>query len=326
MRLAFLVIALAAGITCSAAAAAEPEPFPEPVGAPATPPNSRMIGLVLEAPIYSFYLGSPNIHGEAYVPNFIPRLGPQLSWNGFGGRMTFSLPIPQKEIDRRGESEQTNFLFNFYWSRFAVNFYYQHFKGFYVASPFTEVSSSRPKRYTQLPEATAQHWGFNLYLKSDLSKYGFDTAFDENKLDLVPGADWVYVPFFRHWRIDLGDKIIPGTDSDSLQTIPDVRAGTFDTAGVALGYSKTWIWGRYFSSGLGSLGPAAQLQKYHDSGNEFSKVTLAGKLNLKVSAGVKSRNTIWGAQVMMDTLYSHIAGTEIYSTLASAELFVNRRF
>lgn len=304
-----------------------PDPvLPLPSGVPETSETSRVLGLVLELPIYSFYLGSPNIKGEAYVPNYIPRLGPQISWNGYGARMTFSLGLPAKERQRRGDTDQRNFLFNFYWKQYAVNLYYQYFKGFYVASPFTEISSSKPDRYTQLPEAAVSHYGVNVYLKSDFSRYGLDTAFDQSKLHRVDGEDWIYAPFYRRWSIDLGDVIIPGTAPDSMQSIPDVTGGTFDTVGLAYGYSKTWIWERYFASALGSIGPGVQYQRYEDSGNQFTKITLAGKFNGKLAAGVRGKDHIFGMQFLIDTLYSRIAGTEIYSTMATVEAYVNKSF
>ncbi len=294
------------------------------VAQPTDKEKSFVVGLVLEFPIYSFYLGSPDIRGEAYVPSFVPRLGPQISWKGFGTRMTFSTGLPSREKDRRGESEQTNFLFNFYWKQFAVNLYYQYFKNFYVASPFSELSQSKPDRYSQLPDAEVSHFGINLYLKSDLSKYGLNTAFDQKKFKRVSGDGWIYVPFYRHWEIDLGSRIIKGSESESKDTIPDINGGSFDTLGLAYGYSTTYVKGPYFASGLISLGPGVQRQEYEDSGSRFTKFTLAGKLNGKIAFGKLINDYTLGSHITLDTLYSRIEGTEIYSTMASVEFYLNK--
>lgn len=71
-----------------------------------------LVEAVLELPLYSFYLGAPAVDGVAYVPNFAPRLGPRLVYREFGAMITFSLPIPELEKYRRGDSVQENFIFN----------------------------------------------------------------------------------------------------------------------------------------------------------------------------------------------------------------------
>lgn len=283
-----------------------------------------ILGGVLEFPIYSFYVGSPNINGKAFVPNFAPRLGPRVAWKKLGVRATFALPIPSAEIERRGESKQRNFIFNFYWKKYALDLYYQRFRGFYIASPFTELEVDRPSRYPQLPDAEVRHFGFNFYYKTHPTEFNFDNAFDQTQREAKAGRSTIIVPFYRHWKMDLGNRFIEGSDGTTT-TMPNLAAGTFDTVGCTFGRTRTWVKDSVFLSLLWGLGPGLQIQKYLDSGNEFSKIAVAGKLNLNGSVGMRHKDYAYGAQAMLDTLYSRISGTEIYSTLASVEFFFNKR-
>jgi hypothetical protein len=316
----FSLFALVTTATCTALAQDTPEAV-----LPTTSEDPLIVGAVLEFPIYSFYLGSPNINGKAFVPNFAPRLGPRIAWKKLGLRATFALPIPTKEVTRRGNSEQTNFILNFYWKRYALDLYYQKFRGFYIASPFNELDESKPDRYPQLPDAEVEHMGFNFYYKIHPSDFSFENAFEQKAEAMSKGSSWIVVPFYRYWKMDLGGTFVPGSGGVTT-VIPKLASGRFDTFGATWGRSRTWVRDRAFFSFLWALGPAAQLQKYVDSGNEFSKVAAAGKLNLNGSAGVRHNDYAFGTQLMLDSVYSRITGTEIYSTLLSMEFFFNRRF
>jgi hypothetical protein len=284
-----------------------------------------IIGGVLEFPIYSFYLGSPDINGKAFVPNFAPRLGPRLAWQKLGLRATFALPIPDREIERRGKSQQQNFIFNFYWKRYALDLYYQHFKGFYIASPFTELESHKPDRYPQLPDASMKHLGFNLYYKMNPTEFNFDNAFEQTQTESTKGSSWIVVPFYRYWKMNLGGTYTPGSSGGSFQ-MPKLASGRFDTLGGTWGRTQSWaITDNACFTFLWGVGPAGQLQRYVDSGHEFSKLALAGKLNLNGNLSWRHKEYSYGTQGMLDTVYSHITGTDIYSTLASIEFFFNKR-
>ena len=285
-----------------------------------------IIGAVVELPMYSFYLGSPDLYGKAYVPNFSPRVGPRLVYKKIGLRAGFALPLPDKEERRRGKSDQNNFILSFYWKKFAFDFYYQFFKGFYVSSPLIELDLHKPDRFSQLPEAVSKHWGFNWYYNVSASQFSLGSAFDQTEANMQAGDALVIIPFYRYWRIDLGDRIIKGSDADSLDQIPNLSDGEFHTLGASIAYSKMWTHRRTYFSMLGGVGPAFQEQSYTEKCNDKERVTIAGKFNLNLSAGMKQKEYMMGSTLILDTIYSQVSNNEVYSTLLSLELFLSRRF
>lgn len=285
-----------------------------------------ILGAVLEFPTYSFYLGSPDLYGKAYVPNFSPRIGPRIIYKKIGLRAGFALPLPDKEVRRRGESEQKNFILSFYFRKFAFDFYYQNFKGFYVSNPLTEFDFHKPDRFSQLPDAFSRHWGLNWYYNVSASQFSLGSAFDQSDSELQAGESWVIIPFYRYWKINLGERIIKGSDSDSLDTLPPLRAGEFNTLGGSVAYAKTWTYKKTYLSLLGGAGPALQKQSYIEKGVDQDRLTLAGKLNLNMSIGMKPKDYMLGTTFILDTIYSQISNKEVYSTLASIEIFYSRKF
>ena len=289
-------------------------------------PSLFLIGGLLEFPVYSFYLGSPNIKGKAYVPNVAPRIGPRIMYKKIGLRMTFALPMPSREEERRGSTEQRNTTLSFYWKKHAFDLYYQYFKGFYLGSPLVEIEENKPNRYTQLPDATSKNWGFNWYYNVNPGQFSLNSAFDQSEFTTPSGGSWVLIPFYRHWNISLGDTIFKGSEPDDIDIVPSFSKGTFETAGSSLAHARSWNMNRYYLSTLAGLGPALQFQRYLRDDIENNKWTLAAKLNLNFSVGWKEKDYTTGAKFILDSIYSRVSQQDVYSSFVSAELFYNQRF
>lgn len=291
-----------------------------------TEPSLFVGGLVLEFPVYSFFLGSPDIDGKAYVPNVPPRLGPRIAYEKLGFRATFALPLPTKEKSRRGSSKQRNLNLSFYLEGHAFYFYYQSFKGFYMSSPLLELRTDRQDRFTQLPDARSRHWGLNWYYNLHNEAFSMSSAFDSTDFRIQEGDSIVVIPFFRHWEIDLGNTIIKGSEPDDPDTIPDLASGKFNTAGASFAYVRSWTKENYYISGLGGLGPALQHQRYTRGDQSRSRIRPAAKANFNLSIGKKKNDHSYGANFIVDSIYTRIAGLDVYTSFVAAEAFYNRSF
>lgn len=286
-----------------------------------------MVRGLLEFPAYSFYLGSPDIKGVAYVPNFSPRLGAQGSFDDFRLTLTLALPVPPEEVERRGKSEQFSLMLNRYWRQYAVDAYYQRYKGFYVSSPFTELDLHKADRYPQLPDAVISNYGVNFYYVVTPDHYSLSAAFSQIEFQAFDGGSWLINPFFNHLELDTGQKFLPGSDPNSLQSPPSLNSTILDTAGLGLGYGYTWVRDRRFMVAQGILGCGGQYQQIDQGGADLKdKLNLAAKVNLNLSAGYNFKVYSMGAKILGDSLFSSVRGTQLYSTVLSAQLFVGGRF
>jgi hypothetical protein len=281
---------------------------------------------MVDFPTYSFYFGPPDDDGKAYVPNVPFRIGPTLLYKRFGLKWGIPVSMPDREIDRRGRTEQINFVFSFYWQQYAVDLSYQKFKGFYLGSPLVEIEDNRPNRYTQFPEARSEQWSLNLYYNVSPSKYSLSSAFDSAEREIKRGHSWTFIPFYRHWEFDLGNSVVQGSRADDIAQIPNLSQATFDTLGTTIAYAVTETKKSFYITGLAGLGPAGQIQYFHE-GEEYKKqVRPALKVNVNGSIGAKSIDNGYGAKAAIDTIYSRVSGTDVYSSVFVAELFYNYFF
>lgn len=282
---------------------------------------------IFELPAYSFYLGAPAVHGVSYQPNFAPRIGPKILYKDVGAAFTLALPIPNHEKYRRGDSTITSVVANSYWRQNAMDVYYNKIRGFYVASPFTELSLKKPHRYPQLPDARSTIWGVNWYYVSNPERYSLRAAFDLDEFQMKSGGSWIYNPFFNHFEISVGNKFVPGEGNEALAALPNLASARMDTLGLALGYGYTWIYRRYFATTQGAIGPGAQYQRIRRSdGNDTEVTSLAAKLNVNASFGWNSDDHIGGVKFLLDTLWAEVSDTQVYSNLWNIQFFVGYRF
>ncbi len=286
----------------------------------------RVLG-ILDFPFYSFYLGAPAVHGVAYVPNFAPRLGPRILYRDIGATITMALPVPDNEKRRRGDSTHTGISFNSYWRRNAMDLYYHRFRGFYVSSPFTELSFNKPERYPLLPDARATTYGINWYFVSSPARYSLRAAFDLHEFQLKSGGSWIYNPYYNHLQISVGNEFIPGIGSESLVALPNLASGRMDTAGMAVGYGYTYIYNHYFATAQGAIGPGLQYQRIQRTdGNDTEVVSFSAKVNVNLSTGWNNEKYVGGMKVLVDTIWAQVSDTQVYSSLINVQFFLGYRF
>lgn len=286
-----------------------------------------MVQGVLEAPFYSFYLGAPKVSGVAYVPNFVPRIGPRLIYKDVGVVFTFALPQPPTEKRRRGSSQVRGITVNSYWRQNAMDLYVQQLKGFYVSSPFTELSFNKPERYPQLPDARVLTFGLNWYYVANPERYSLKAAFDLTEFQTRSGGSWVYNPFYNHLAISVGQTFVPGIGNDALRSLPNLASARMDSVGMAFGYGHTFIMGHYFTTVQGALGPAIQYQRIRrNDGEDTGLGGFGAKLNMNISAGWNNEEYVGGAKFLLDTLWGRVGDTQLWSSLVNVQFFFGHRF
>jgi len=314
-------------------AAARNNPIDKPVTGPveATFKNVErpwLVAGVFELPFYWFYLGAPAIRGQAYLPNFLPRLGARVGYKDMGAQITLGLPIlSESEKNRRGKSTQSGISINSYWRQNAFDLYYQRFTGFYVSDPFTELSTSKPARYPQLPDTSVTNFGLNWYYNFRPQRYSLKAAFDQNEFQLKSGGSWIVNPFYNHLEMFLGTVFVPGSSASAVSSLPNLASGRFDTLGMAAGYGYTYIDAHFFATAQGAVGPGAQYQRIRRSDGNTSEITsLAVKFNVNLAAGWNYPEYVGGLKVLVDSLSSKVVDTQVTSSMITLQLFFGQRF
>lgn len=283
--------------------------------------------ILIDFPIYSFYLGAPDINGVAYVPNFTPRLGAQYLFKELGASLSLALPLPSEEIERRGNSDQLDFQLNKHWQSQGFDSFYQSYRGFYIASPWTEFRSDKPTRYPKIPDAEIIHYGINYYKVVQPERYSLKAAFSQMEIQKKSGGSFIYSLFYDHLEMDRGQKFEPGTESSANNRFPSIKSARLDTLGTTLGYGYTFIYDSFQISLQITGGPGLQIQKYQEEGFPLSEnAFLALKGNVNGGISYKYKGHYFGGKFLLDTLVSNVRNTQVYSSLVSGTIYYGNRF
>jgi hypothetical protein len=289
--------------------------------------QDHFVRFLLDFPVYSFYLGTPDINGVAYVPNFSPRLGAQYLFKELGASISLALPLPPEEIERRGNSDQLDFQVSKHWRAHGFDVFYQSYRGFYVASPWTELRTDKPKRYPQIPDAEISHYGINYYQVLSPEQYSLKAAFSQMEIQTKSGGSLLYTLFYDHLQMSRGQKFEPGSEDSSNNRFPAIKSARLNTLGATLGYGYTYIYDQWQVSLQITAGPGLQLQKYEEDIIPLTENTsFALKGNLNGGLIYKWRGHYYGGRFLLDTLLSTIRNTQVYSSLVSGTLYYGWRF
>lgn len=287
----------------------------------------RLLRIKSEFPVYSFYLGAPDVNGVAYVPNFSPRLGAQYAFKDLGVSFSLALPLPPEEVHRRGQTDQLNFLISKYWRDNGVDVFFQNYRGFYIASPWTELRTQKPEKYPQLPDAEIIHYGFNFYQVLEPENYSLKAAYSQMEKQLHSGGSALWTIFFDHLDLKRGEKFIPGSESNDTNHFPKIKGVRLNTGGGGIGYGYTYITGPYQLSAQILAGAGLQAQKIEEEGDSPTEnLHFALKGNLNASLGYRFDNYSIGGKFLLDTLVSNVKNTQIYSSLVNGSVFFGSRF
>lgn len=334
MRFAFIFLALIFSFSVMAWASQNETPAEGVPPTPETPLEKfkewvepGTIKTFIELPLYSFYLGKPDVsHGVAYLPNSALRLGTNIFWKSLALVLSVALPIPKEEIDRRGNSDQFNLILEKYWRDYGVSAYYQNYRGFYISNPVSELDFHKPDRFSQLPDAESKSYGVNFYKTLDDLSYSLKAGFAQKEVQNESGGSYLLTAFYNHLELNLGNKFIPGSSTDTPQIAPSLKSVRLDTIGGGGGYGYTWVFEKFFITAQGTANVGIQNQIVKSNSVDDQSVAPAFKVNAQLSTGYYFENSILGIQALGDTTFSTTKEVDIYSTVLNAYLYYSYRF
>ena len=289
------------------------------------PEKWTSVGFV-DVPFYSFYLGTPRVDGVAFLPNFNPDLGISLGYKAW--TLKFIEPfhvLPDYEVSRRGNSTKQEFILGISWHQYAMDMYYQYYKGFYLSTPLTGLRDGQPARYAQLPDTQVHNAGFNGYYVLNPKRYSIGAAFSHDEFQFKSGGSVLFSGYFNRLNMNPGLDFIPGT-SAGAKLRPQISDGVFWSVGAAAGYGYTYSYQRFYVTGQALLGFGPQYQELNDKSGAYTRWNAQMKINAAIAIGINRRYDFAGLQTLLDSIYAQVDNGQLASSLVSAVFFYGRRF
>lgn len=216
-----------------------------------------------------------------YKPNVKSKVFTTLSYGMFSATAGFSNNQADLPSDRFGTTEAEDVQFRFYGARWTPEFYYQHYRGYYLENSkevdptFTDSS----KRYLR-PDISLLRWGSNVIYNFNPEKYTPAGTFNLNATQTKSGGAWLGLMSFDSSEMKGDRPLVPSELQAQFGDFSRVYRVKVDSLSAGFGGAYTFVYRRFFIGGLLGLSWAAQQVRLEgEAGTET-----VSKGNTKISA------------------------------------------
>ena len=272
-------------------------------------------------PSYEFRIEPPGEKGLDYRTNTVGKPGVGLSYKGLGGNIRWTYRGDAADRLKKGETASTDYTFGIYWSSFAIDLFYQRYKGFYL-----DGTADENGYFVTVPDAKAIHYGVVGYYIFSPETYTMASAFDQTLKQTESGGSWVASVFAQTFTIDTGSKIT-GDPTRVNSTLLYLKAKS-DNLGASAGYGYRWNFAQewYLSFQL-LVGIGYQMRHFEESGQNSRT---SGGVGVKSTAHLGIGWNIEQHSIALRALADALRVPDIRGTISSSavqgELFYAYRF
>lgn len=208
-----------------------------------------------------------------YQPNSNLNLGVGFTYKWFGLNLAFNFPFINNDDDIYGKTTRLDLQSSIFSRKYAVDLFYQYYKGYYVANPTILDPGWLPgDPYPIRGDIRSSSLGgtFSYIFKHD--KFSYRAAFNFNERQKKSAGSFLVGGGVLIYSLLSEDGLVPKElfpDSVDVINIDGVKINSLYALG---GYAHTFVirnW--YFTLGLG-LGPGLSSTKTKLTNDEFRKV------------------------------------------------------
>ena len=233
-----------------------------------------------------------------YKPNDKFNIGVGFNYKWLGLDLAFNFPFINDDDDQFGETDRLDIQSNLYLRKFAFDFNFQLYNGYYVSNPnlyFPSWTSDQPN--PQRPDINTTTIGLNAFYIFKNHKFSYRSTFIFNERQTKSAGSWLAGPFFTYFTFDADSSIIPAELINTFNPDIDFRETRFTQFGVAGGYAHTFVIGHkfFFSLTLAvGLGPEFRTSTDPETNEKTREIVAASKVTGRTAIGFNSDRTFFG--------------------------------
>jgi hypothetical protein len=246
-------------------------------------------------------------------------------WIGLG--TSFSLPFMNKDDEIYGETERYDFQINYYRNSFGIDAYMKYYKGFYLVNPydFTEWNNTN---FPILPGMETFATGISGYYVFNNKNFSYKAAFPRTMWQKKSSGSWL-LGAYLNWNVcNSPDGVFPAELPDSLAVDYDVKGFSNTNAGIAFGYTYTWVIKKRFFTNL-SVVPGIGYARPEISTSVQNKTYQPGvsvSITSRLSLGYEGKQFYYGFNLVSMVDSFNYEKIKVSSTTGNLRIFIGRRF
>jgi hypothetical protein len=221
---------------------------------------------------------------------FRPNSRPQIGIGGSVVNIGFALYVRMPESIGRepstfGETDYTDFQFNYYRSHFALTFHYLKYSGFYVNNAADFDTPPFVPLYP-LSEDVALEGGslMGLYLL-DAERLSFRAPYNNSDRQMVGAGSFLAMTEISHYVLGSDSLVVPEDFLNFFDSSSDFQGGSFTGLSLMPGYTRTFVVDKFYLNATLAAGPDIQYNSFNTSGESDKNWHVAAKVNGQAAIG-----------------------------------------
>ncbi len=261
------------------------------------------------------------------LPNGSTSIGLGLDYKWIGLGFSFSPGFLNKDDAIYGSTKRIDMQLNYYRNSFGIDAYMKYYKGFYLENPDDFINWPN-REFPLLQGMETLGAGISAYYVFNNKKFSYKAAFPRTMWQKRSAGSFILGAYLNLNVCNAPDGVLPPELPDSLSANFDIRGFSNAIAGIAFGYTYTWvIKKRFFMNlsvvpGIGSAHPEV-ITSIEDK--KYSPRATAS-ITSRVSLGYEGKRLYYGFNVvsMIDNFsYENI---DVSTTTGNLRFFIGKRF
>jgi hypothetical protein len=221
---------------------------------------------------------------------FRPNSRPQIGIGGSVVNIGFALYVRMpKSIGREpstfGETDYTDFQFNYYRSHFALTLHYLKYSGFYVNNAADFDTPPSVPLYPLSEDVALEGGSFvGLYLL-DAERLSFRAPYNNFDRQMVEAGSFLAMTEISHYVLGSDSLVVPEGFLDFFDNSSDLQGGSFTSLSLMPGYTRTFVADEFYLNITLAAGPDIQYNSFNTFGESDKNWHVAAKVNGQAAIG-----------------------------------------
>ncbi|NCN42084.1 DUF4421 domain-containing protein [bacterium] len=260
-----------------------------------------------------------------YEQNPAPKVGVGVDYSWWGFYLSFADTEHEKDPAVYGDTQYFDFQLHSYLGQWGVDFYWQDFKGYHVATP-SEITGAQPA--VVRPDLKSGYIGVNVFYLYNPERMSLVATGNGTAIQTTSGGSWMLYGGVGQQTIS-SDAVLapPGFETD-YGRLGNIQTAEFKIVSFGGGYGYNIViggpWYLHLSAQL-ALGPQHQEYTTRDYGRT-SEWKFAGKGTGRTGLGFSGKKYFGAISIVADTTYMQIDDVTLDFISTQSFAYIGVRF
>lgn len=227
-----------------------------------------------------------------YKPNTHNNLGIGFSYKFIDLNLGFYMPFISKNRNKYGVTHYLDLQTHAYLHHFAIDFYGQFYKGYYLSNPVTALNVYPTDGFPQRPNMHNTNISLVVQYIFNDNHFSYNAPFYQNEYQKKSAGSFIVGGGIYYARLKDDSAIIPANIRyTNFYNNNDFNITSNTGLGISIGYAYTWvIHNHFFVTGSlnGGTGISYNVLKNNVDNNHDNKFGPSYNLNARFAAGYNS--------------------------------------